>query len=136
MNEIKLLPCPFCGSEKLKLESKNGRIHYHEKDGMREWQNVVFSVRCNSFHAIGSTTSADLPTMGMHKDYVAKKTDAIERAIKAWNTRKPIEDMVEQLSEKSVETIPTCAVDGYSMTEEEKMVFLDDAIDIVRGGRE
>ena len=82
-----LKPCPFCGSNKLKLESKNGRIHYYEKDGMREWQNVVFSVRCNSCHARGSTTSADLPTMGMHKDYVTKKTDAIERAIEAWNRR-------------------------------------------------
>lgn len=99
MQNTELKPCPFCGSNKLKLESKNGRIHYHEKDGMRQWQNVVFSVRCNSCHARGSTTSADLPTMGMYGDLVTKKNNAIERAIEAWNTRKPIDNITRRLEE-------------------------------------
>lgn len=84
MKEIELKPCPFCGSEKLKVESKSGRIHYCEKNGMRHWQKVVFSIRCNSCHARGGTTSADLPTMTSDK---TKREEAEYRAIEAWNRR-------------------------------------------------
>ena len=45
--------------------------------------------------------------------------------------QKAFRDIVEKLKEQSVETIPTCAVDGYSMTEEEKMIFTDEAVKIV-----
>ena len=59
-----LKPCPFCGSDKLKIDSKSGRIHYYEKDGMNPWQNVVYSIRCNCCHARGGAVSSDLPTSG------------------------------------------------------------------------
>jgi Lar family restriction alleviation protein len=100
MSEIKLLPCPFCGSEKLKIESKSGKIHYYEKDGMKPWQNVVFSIRCNNCHARGGTASADLPTMT--RDNV-KKDDAQNRAIEKWNTRKPMERIIERLDKEGQE---------------------------------
>lgn len=37
----------------------------------------------------------------------------------------------EKLRKESVQTIPTCEKDGYSMTEEESMIFENDAIEIV-----
>lgn len=42
------------------------------------------------------------------------------------------EKIIEKLERQSVKTIPTCAVDGYSMTEEESMIFTDKAIEIVK----
>lgn len=54
-----------------------------------------------------------------------------EEATEAWNTRKPIDDMVEQLDKAS---------DYYECDEQGRehvqMVDLSEAIDIVRGGRE
>ena len=107
MSEIK--NCPFCGSE---ADVKS----FTTKKFMKS--STGYYVKCKS---CGNQSALEL-----------ERQSTIEK----WNRRKPIGDMVEQLKEKSVETIPTCAVDGYSMTEEENMVFLDDAIDIVRGGRE
>lgn len=85
---IETKPCPFCASEKLKLDSKNGKVHYYEKDGMRSWQNVVMSVRCNSCHARGGTASADLPSGGITTpEMKQRKLDAVKRAIDKWNQR-------------------------------------------------
>ena len=88
VDENTLNPCPFCGSEKLKIETKNGRIHYYEKNGMKSWQNVVFSVRCNSCHARGGTFSIDLPISGLLGDLKNKKKEATDKAIERWNRRK------------------------------------------------
>lgn len=85
---IKVKLCPFCGSNKSKLYSKNGKIHYYEKDGMKSWQNVVMSVRCNSCHARGGTASVDLPSGGITtQEMKQKKQDAITKAIEKWNER-------------------------------------------------
>ena len=105
MSEIKLLPCPFCGSDKLKIDCKSGRINHYEKNGMREWQNVVYSVRCNKCHARGGTVSVDLPTMGLLGDYEIKKRKVIEACINAWNTRKPMQEIVEKIKEKLLQSI-------------------------------
>ena len=88
VDENTLNPCPFCGSEKLKIETKSGRIHYYEKNGMKSWQNVVFSVRCNSCHARGGTFSIDLPISGLLGDLKNKKKEATDKAIERWNRRK------------------------------------------------
>lgn len=88
VDENILKPCPFCGSNKLKIETKSGRIHYYEKDGMKSWQNVVFSVRCNSCHARGGTFSVDLPTIGCLGDLENKRKEATDKAIEKWNSRK------------------------------------------------
>jgi hypothetical protein len=71
MAELK--KCPFCGSEKLKIDSKSGQIHYYQKNGMSPWQHVVFSVRCNKCNARGGAVGADLPT-NILGDFVAKKS--------------------------------------------------------------
>lgn len=69
MSEIKLLPCPFCGGE------ANG---YNSK----EVKNRKFSclVRCEQ-------CGASMPG-----------TEILE-VINAWNTRKPVEDVLERLEE-------------------------------------
>jgi Lar family restriction alleviation protein len=87
--EVKTKPCPFCGSEKLKLESKNGSIHYYEKNGMKTWQNVKFSVRCNSCHARGGVVSEDLPTDDSLplEEVRQMRYDVSIKAIEKWNRR-------------------------------------------------
>lgn len=82
-------PCPFCNSEKLKLETKNGPIHYYEKNGMRTWQNVKFSIRCNSCHARGGVVSKDLPKdMSMPLEEMRRLRHETEiKAIDKWNNR-------------------------------------------------
>ena len=137
MQNDKLLPCPFCGSDKLKMDSKNGRIHYHEKDGMKAWQNVVYSVRCNKCHARGGTVSADLPTMGILGDYKIKRDKVIEDCINKWNTRKPMERIVEQLEELKEEKND---ISSKIRNAEDKRCYgfyelgIDEATDIVRKG--
>lgn len=87
--DVEAKPCPFCGSEKLKLETKNGPIHHYEKNGMRIWQNVKFSVRCNSCHARGGVVSEDLPTDGSLplEEVRQMRYDTGVKAIEKWNRR-------------------------------------------------
>ena len=81
-----LKPCPFCGGEKLKIESKKGEIHYSKKDGMYPWHNVKYSVRCNSCHARGGVVSAAVPTDRLG-EYSNKVYEVREKAVEAWNRR-------------------------------------------------
>ena len=53
-----------------------------------------------------------------------------EEVIKAWNTRKPIDDIVERLVEKSYDSMHLDM--STPMTETWQIIDLDDAIDIVR----
>ena len=114
MNEIKLLPCPFCG----------GKAEIREVDYDPEWHPTyndpdsggdapVYVISCKSCEA------------GIKYKY--KESEAVQ----AWNTRKPIDDMVEQLEKSS---------DYYECDEQGRehvqMIDLSEAIDIVRGGRE
>lgn len=83
MPETKLKPCPFCGSQKLKVSGKskdnrcNQTVHY------------TLSVRCNNCHARGSVVSGDIP---YHKntsfsDMQIKHRALEQEAIEAWNRR-------------------------------------------------
>lgn len=81
-----LKKCPFCGSTKLKLESKRGKVNYYEKDGMIPWQNMKFSIRCNVCHARGGVASADLPIVHLG-EYQKKLVETKGKAIAAWNRR-------------------------------------------------
>ena len=90
MSEIKLKPCPFCGSEKLKIDMKSKAKRYY---GSGMLYNYTATVRCNVCHARGCTESGFVRP----RKYVAENDwlkDEIsidelkQRAIKAWNTRK------------------------------------------------
>lgn len=95
--EVNLKPCPFCGGEKLKVESKRKNISY------RHVYVVTKSVRCNRCHARGCTASGEVGnySFGTPKSDNLKTEQEIEAmAIKAWNKRKPMDRIVEQLEEE------------------------------------
>lgn len=102
--EDRLKPCPFCGGE--------ARVEEHKfwNDITRSFDIKTYSVVCDEC----SSTS--------FQHYRIK-----QEAIKAWNTRKPMDRIVEQLEEVSfVETVEEYA--------EINLLLLDDAIEIVKAG--
>lgn len=66
-NDTRLKPCPFCGSDKLKVDSVS------RYSGIRGYE-YTFSVRCNKCHARGGTAKGGW-------------IEAEERAIENWNFR-------------------------------------------------
>lgn len=89
MSEIKLLPCPFCGSTKLKIDKKSV-LHSHTGIGVRI-ERHTYSVRCNSCHARGGAIGGKVnPYMSdpsrLPKDLTT--SEALKKAaIEAWNRR-------------------------------------------------
>ena len=76
-----LLPCPFCGSTKLKIDQKKGNDVKWNRETGRQEKFVVVTVRCNKCHTRGPTTS-------MYASYYDSPTKALqEKAIEVWNTR-------------------------------------------------
>ena len=76
---MKMLKCPFCGSDKLSIVHKNCA----KKKPWLRWTEMTFSVRCNVCHARGPAFSKFI--------YDEEKTKAIEEAETAacekWNMR-------------------------------------------------
>lgn len=72
-------PCPFCGSTKVSVESKAGKISYKTGVGV---QTKTFSVRCNKCHARGPTISGNYRTTVRNED-----CPEYENAIFKWNDR-------------------------------------------------
>lgn len=72
MSEIKLKPCPFCGSTKLKINQKSTK-HNGEKA-------YVASIRCNVCHARGGAVT------NITSPYVVKG-DAEAEVVSKWNSR-------------------------------------------------
>ena len=89
MAELK--PCPFCGSTKLKIESKSTRAGWTGIDALVEQD--TYSVRCNVCHARGGTAGGKVikSLRYVYKDRMpewATTSEAVkERAIEAWNKR-------------------------------------------------
>ena len=69
------MSCPFCGSDKLKIDSKRGTIR-------RGKQRVSLSVRCNSCHARGPVLGIEVDA-GRHNEIELYK----EEVMKLWNKR-------------------------------------------------
>lgn len=68
-------PCPFCGSTKLKVDSKHHGTHYYTGTHSA-------TVRCNKCHARGPTASCKVTREQMRVDEYTKL-----RAIELWNER-------------------------------------------------
>ena len=149
MSDKKLLPCPFCGGEVLGIADKSvpgrylefGRIVYHK----------VY-VECKKCYSRGGQALGK--TVGEVFDEVPSYITTIEelkkRAISNWNTRKPMERIVERLEEEYKDAQTEYSEAEYQLMEmsekdsgyisqnyrkdmNEGMCFaFDDAIDIVK----
>lgn len=84
MPEIKLKPCPYCGSVKLKTDMKSKLIHY------KNVCYVTVSVRCNCCHGRGGTVSGEIRgnfVAAPKSDKLTTYEELKIKAAKAWNNR-------------------------------------------------
>lgn len=91
--------CPFCESDKLKIDMKKKGTRYF---GIGQLENYTASVRCNVCHARGGAVSGYVRNRRfVDKDDWLKDEISIEelerRAVEKWNTRKPMEAVVAEL---------------------------------------
>ncbi len=108
MQNDKLLPCPFCGGEAEATFICDGRYN---------------QIKCKTSKCI---MNVDMPAL-----YKSK-----EEAIEKWNTRKPMERIVEQLENHKncyEKVIGQVIVDNYDINLE-RVDLMNCAIDIVRKG--
>ena len=125
MADLKI--CPFCESDKLKIEMKKNGTRYF---GIGQLENYTASVRCNVCHARGGTVSGYVRNRRFveAKDWLKDEISIEElerRAIEVWNTRKPMKAVVAELEKKKV--LNTCDKSvGFNKG-------IDTAISIVRG---
>ena len=88
MSEIKLLPCPFCGGEHIDYSVKTcGRWE-------RKYHVAMYCKDCNCYGARVLIT----PTESTRYD-VEKNQKYKQLAIEQWNTRKPMERILERSEE-------------------------------------
>lgn len=139
-----LKPCPFCESDKLKIDMKKKVTRYF---GIGQLENYTASVRCNVCHARGGAVSGFVRNRRfVDKDDWLKDEISIEelerRAVEKWNTRKPMEAVVAELEALKENNSGCgeiwCASCKYNESclegEEAFKVALDNAISIVRNG--
>lgn len=102
MREIKLLPCPFCG----------GEAHIEEH---KFWDEKAKGFTVQTYGVVCDNCCSMSWQHHRHK----------EKAIEQWNTRKPMERIVERLEEKQDEPIYQHQYDNY-------FIGITDAIEIVK----
>lgn len=101
----KLLPCPFCNGE--------ARLNYFESKSQIPFYQIV----------CGECGCKQVPSI--HR----------EAALNAWNTRKPMESIVEQL-EKEIGKCFVGTWEDYDEYEDGRANGFERAIEIVKGGAE
>lgn len=91
MIEKELLPCPFCGSTRLKVESKTKYVGWTGIGARVERR--TYSVRCNVCYARGGAVGGEVITSCLSEyrehmpDWAMTDEKMKERAIEAWNLR-------------------------------------------------
>lgn len=106
MGDERLKPCPFCGGEATPLYCENGN---------RYTSNILY---------LSKRGTIKCKKCGLTLPRVYSR---VSKAIEVWNTRKPIEQIVERLEEKAKEPM-------YQHDGEDYFVGVESAIDIVKGG--
>ena len=86
MNEIKLKPCPFCGSNNIDYSIKTCGSY------RRQYHVAMYCKECNCY---GKRTLIK-PTETARWE-IEKNESYKELAIAAWNTRKSIENAIEKI---------------------------------------
>lgn len=109
----KLKPCPFCGGEAVLRYIKP---HTHYIVDMPDYGGGAF-IECTEC------------TCG-----ISAETE--DGAIKAWNTRKPMDRIVEQLEENADYEPVDFDCGDVACTAIDYFIALDTAIEIVKGGAE
>ena len=94
MSEIKLLPCPFCNGEGHLYMDSFGKYFAGCED-------------CGFYYGIEIEHGCEL-----EHGWKAKHSTK-EEAIKQWNTRKPMERIIERLKEKRDESMYQHKFDDY-----------------------
>lgn len=91
MEKPKLKPCPFCGSEKQKLDRKSKFAGYNGLDDRVEQH--TYSVRCNVCHARGGAIGgkvvfgSSLFGIDILPSWATTDAELKKKAIEAWNGR-------------------------------------------------
>lgn len=115
MSDERLLPCPFCGGE--------AYINYDTMvDERRIYWAQVLCKRCHA-RSCGSWSNS--------------YTNAEKKEVKAWNTRKPMERIVEQLEQQKQQYKRRSEEAAHVLHGEHffgKMCSYDHAIKIVKAG--
>lgn len=107
---MELLKCPFCGSDKLKVEHKN-----KFKDIRSNFIRMSFSVRCNSCHARGGIVTRDI-NYGKEAEEIS---EAKNKAIEKWNMRyinslfKSLCSEMREITAEEQEAINRCISEQY-----------------------
>lgn len=91
MSLPKMKPCPFCGSKKLKLESKSSLAGWTGIDArvVRD----TYSVRCNVCHARGGAVGGKVikSRLDVYRDnmpeWAVTSEELKQRAVESWNRR-------------------------------------------------
>lgn len=86
MSKDELKPCPFCGSDSLKISKRDVGYLGKSSDGTKKLKYRI-NIMCNKCHSKGKpiTTTVIYGRVGFHRQESFVKAE--QQAMIAWNTR-------------------------------------------------
>ena len=101
------ISCPYCGGESVSVKHKEVRFYGFNGLGFKKHRMKAYCV-CNKCGATGTPIYYDGYSNAGYGFYDKEHLPTYscgEEAIKSWNTRKPMEQIVERLEEKLSDTV-------------------------------